>query len=223
VGQWRSCLESRFIAPVFTAFSTAFTVRCRHLAGAHGRRPGLAVIVLLMSGLNHLGGRRHGAAVTTLVRDVESRRAHGTTTMAFFVELGRAPPSRSRRGASAGMAAALAWLQGRRRASTLAIDVLIAISLRRGPGRYGGWPHCRHGFVIGVWFILPHWGVSLHNIDERKPSPAGGLRQSRVLDPLVHDLFTRMWLVVAGAVIALRHRRAGDRRGRVNDCSSSGC
>jgi 4-amino-4-deoxy-L-arabinose transferase-like glycosyltransferase len=244
-GEWRSdAWNPVFIAPVFTAFEyAAFTVfgvgtwQARTVPVASG----LAVIVLLMAGLNQLGGRRiallGGALVATnYVFVMWNRAALMESTMTAFIVASWAAYAHAEQkpvwGLAAGLAAVLAWFTKAAAAfflAALAIDVLIAIFLRRRDQRSvrAAWMTAAGlaatALAIGVWFVLPHWNeYHFYNIEMsvlRKPSY--GVRD--FMDraswiPLVHDLFTRMWLVVVGAVIGLigiaarwRTARAGER------------
>ena len=217
-----------FIAPVFTALEyTAFeafgvgTWQARMVPVLSG----LAAIGLLVAGLHATGGR--GAALiggvllaTNYVFVMWNRAALLESTMiafivaswGFYAMAGRKPML----GALAGACAVMAWFSKAAAAFFIAALVMEGCwtwwQARRGAdARAALWTLAGMALtaaVIAVAFVLPHWReYQFYNWQmtvTRKPSYA----LSAILDraswlPIVHGIFTRTWLVVAGGSLAI--------------------
>jgi 4-amino-4-deoxy-L-arabinose transferase-like glycosyltransferase len=217
-----------FIAPVFTALEyTAFeafgvgTWQARTVPVLSG----LAAIGLLVAGLHAIGGR--GAALiggvllaTNYIFVMWNRAALLESTMiafivaswGFYAMAGRTPVL----GALSGASAVMAWFSKAAAAFFIAALVMEACwtwwQARRGPdARAALWTLAGMALtaaVIAVAFVLPHWReYQFYNWQmtvTRKPSYALAdivMRASWL--PVVHGLFSRTLLVVAGGSIAI--------------------
>jgi 4-amino-4-deoxy-L-arabinose transferase-like glycosyltransferase len=222
-----------FIAPVFTALEYAAfealgvgTWQARVVPVASG----LAAVALLVAGLHALAGRRTALIggvllATNYVFVMWNRAALLETTMVAFMVIawgayalaGRRPAV----GFLAGTAAVLAWFSKAAAAFLLAALVLDAsLTLwraRRSPDvpaadrRAALWTLTGiavSAAAIVLAFVLPNWHeYQFYNWQmtvTRKPSYelAAFVGRASWL-PVVHGIFTRTWLVVAGGSIAV--------------------
>jgi 4-amino-4-deoxy-L-arabinose transferase-like glycosyltransferase len=186
---------------------------------------GLAAIGLLVAGLHAIGGR--GAALiggvllaTNYIFVMWNRAALLESTMiafivaswGFYAMAGRTPVL----GALSGASAVMAWFSKAAAAFFIAALVMEACwtwwQARRGPdARAALWTLAGMALtaaVIAVAFVLPHWReYQFYNWQmtvTRKPSYALAdivMRASWL--PVVHGLFSRTLLVVAGGSIAI--------------------
>ncbi len=222
-----------FVAPVFTALEYgAFSLfgvgtwQARTVPVASG----LAVVILLMAGLHALGGKRVALIGGTLVATnyvfvMWNRAALMESTMTAFIVASWAAYAHAERrpawGVAAGLAAVLAWFTKAAAAffvAALVVDALVTLLTTRGGQtsqhntRRGAWLTlwglALGGAIVAVIFVLPYWSeYYAYNVQmalTRKPSY--GLRD--LVDraswlPIVHDFFTRMWLIVIGAAVGI--------------------
>jgi 4-amino-4-deoxy-L-arabinose transferase-like glycosyltransferase len=183
-----------------------------------------------MAGLHALGGRRvaliGGALVATnYIFVMWNRAALMESTMTAFIVASWATYALAERrpiwGVAAGLAAVLAWFTKAAAAffvAALVLDALVTLVTTRQAAtdgqrqRRGAWLTllglALGGAVIAVWFVLPNWSeYYAYNVQmavTRKPSYAlRDLVDRASWLPIVHDFFTRMWLIVIGAACGI--------------------
>ena len=224
-GVWRTDQWNPvFIAPVFTAFEyVAFrqfgvgTWQARTVPLASG----LVALVALVAGLSAVVGRR-GALIggallaTNYVFVMWNRAALMESTMTMFVVVAWAAYAVAQRrpawGLLAGIATVLAWFTKASAAFFVAAIVLeAALAWWRTRSRASAYVLAGlvlAGAVIGAAFVLPHWAeyrfYNWQTSVERKPSyTIGQFVDNASWLPLVTDLFTRMWPVMALGFVAI--------------------
>ena len=222
-----------YIAPVFTALEYgSFAVfgvgtwQARVVPVASG----LAAIVLLMAGLNAIGGRRAALVGGILLATnywfvMWNRAALMESTMTAFIVASWAAYAMSERrpawGIAAGVCAALAFFTKAAAAFFVAAIVLDAVASylsKRGRGSfYESRKTCPGPFTIAglvvafgvaAIFVIPEWAEYYRynwlTAVERKPSyTIGALIDRASWLPVAQDFFSRIWLVVLGAGIGL--------------------
>ena len=229
-GAWRTDnWNPVFIAPVFTALEYASfeafgvgTWQARAVPVASG----LVAIAFLMIGLHALAGRRAAAIggvllATNYVFVMWNRAALMESTMTAFMVVAWACYSRAGRhpawAAAAGAAAVLAFFTKAAAAffiGAIGLDALGMLVLGwndRTWRRAGSWTLAglaAAAIVVLALFVLPEWSeYSFYNWQMtvvRKPSYAIGDFINRISYlPLGHGLFTRVWLALACASVAI--------------------
>jgi 4-amino-4-deoxy-L-arabinose transferase-like glycosyltransferase len=226
-GAWRTDeWNPVFIAPVFTgleyaAFETfgVGTWQARVVPVLSG----LGAMAMLVAGLHALGGRRValiGAALiaTNYVFVMWNRAALLESTMIAFIVAAWGLYAMSERrpvlGALAGAAAVLAWFSKAAAAffiAALAIDIAWTLWQSRRQRSAALWTLAGMAVttaVIAAAFVLPHWTeYQFYNWQMtvmRKPSYAlGDIIERASWLPVVHGIFSRTWLIVAGGSIAI--------------------
>ena len=244
-GAWRTDnWNPVFIAPVFTALEYASfeafgvgTWQARAVPVASG----LVAIAFLMVGLHALAGRRAAAIggvmlATNYVFVMWNRAALMESTMTAFMVVAWACYARAGRhpawAAAAGAAAVLAFFTKAAAAffiGAIGLDALITIALawNGGPGGRAGWwtlaGLAASAVAVLALFVLPQWSeYSFYNWQMtvvRKPSYTITDFINRISYlPLGHGLFTRIWLALACASVAIagivargRHAAPGER------------
>ena len=216
-----------YIAPVFTALEYgSFAVfgvgtwQARVVPVASG----LAAIVLLMAGLNAIGGRRAALVGGILLATnywfvMWNRAALMESTMTAFIVAGWAAYAMSERrpwwGFVAGLCAALAFFTKAAAAffvAALVIDVVLKHLGRHLPGdsrktdvrRLLPVAGLAVAFGVAAIFVIPEWAEYYRynwlTAVERKPTyTLGALIDRASWLPVAQDFFSRMWLVVVGA------------------------
>jgi len=241
-GTWRTDeWNPMFIAPVFTALeAVAFdtfgvgTWQARMVPLASG----LVAILALMWGLSAVAGRRAalvgGLLLSTSYTFVMwNRAALMESTMTMFIVIGWAAYARSERrplwGVVAGVAVVLAFFTKAAAAFfVLAVMVELAMSAMAATRRNSVSSATFMGLAVAggvalVVFVIPHWTeFQFYNwamTVERKPEyTAEAFARNASWLPLVHGVFSRMWLVVlvaafaaAGIVTRWRHAHRAER------------
>jgi len=231
-GVWRTDeWNPVFIAPVFTGLEYA-AFRTFGVGTWQARTvpviSGLAAIVFIVAGVQAAGGRRAaaiaGAIVATNYAFVMWNRAAlmESTMTAFIVAAWAAYAMAERRpawGLAAGVFAALAWFTKASAAFFIAALVIDAgftwLQSMRSPDRSGerraAWLTiaglAAAGAAAALFFVGPHWReYQFYNWQmtvTRKPEYTlhAFIDRASWL-PIVHDLFARMWLALAGAALA---------------------
>jgi 4-amino-4-deoxy-L-arabinose transferase-like glycosyltransferase len=230
-----------YIAPVFTALEYGSfslfgvgTWQARLVPVASG----LAAIILLMAGLNAIGGRRAAVVGGVLLATnywfvMWNRAALMESTMTAFIVAGWAAYAMSGRrpawGLVAGVCAALAFFTKAAAAFFIAAMVLDAVVsfarqprlsfLRKTTPEVVTTAGLAVAFGVAAIFVIPEWAeyykYNWLTAVERKPSyTIAALIDRASWLPVAQDFFSRMWLVVLGAAIGLasvaaRYRDAG--------------
>jgi 4-amino-4-deoxy-L-arabinose transferase-like glycosyltransferase len=233
-----------FIAPVFTAFEyVAFrawgvgTWQARMVPVLSG----LTALVFLILGLHANSGRRAAVVggwllATNYVFVMWNRAALMESTMTAWIVVAWAAYAmaerRPRWGFLAGLAVVLAWFTKESAAFFLAamlIDGATTLALARDGSNesrlrtravWFAFAGLAVGGVLAVaFFVAPHWReFTFYNWTmtvERKPSYSlRDLRMRASWLPLAQDVFTRMWIVVGAAALAICGIAARWRRAR---------
>ncbi len=222
-----------YIAPVFTALEYGSfamfgvgTWQARVVPVASG----LAAIILLMAGLNAIGGRKAALVGGLLLATnywfvMWNRAALMESTMTAFIVAGWAAYAMSDRrpwwGLVAGLCAGLAFFTKAAAAffvAAIALDAAISLVRERGRGSFyelrktSPGPFALVGlaaaFGIAAIFVIPEWSEYYRynwlTAVERKPSyTLGALIDRASWLPVAQDFFSRIWLVVLGAGVGL--------------------
>ena len=223
-----------YIAPVFTALEYgSFAVfgvgtwQARVVPVASG----LAAIVLLMAGLNAIGGRRAARVGGILLATnywfvMWNRAALMESTMTAFIVAGWAAYAMSDRrpawAAVAGVCAALAFFTKAAAAffiAAIVLDAALSFALRKR--RRASFYDLRKttpdvvlivslaaAFGLAAIFVIPEWSEYYRynwlTAVERKPSyTMAALIDRASWLPVAQDFFSRIWLVVLGASVGL--------------------
>jgi len=220
-----------YIAPVFTALEYgSFAVfgvgtwQARVVPVASG----LAAIILLMAGLNAIGGRRAALVGGILLATnywfvMWNRAALMESTMTAFIVASWAAYAMSERrpvwGFVAGICAALAFFT--KAAAVFFVAALVIDAVLRDVGRlFPGGGEGRDArrlfpiaglavaFGLAAIFVIPEWSEYYRynwlTAVERKPSyTISALIDRASWLPVAQDFFSRIWLVVLGAGIGV--------------------
>jgi len=218
-----------YVGPVFTALEYAAfrtwgvgTWQARTVPVASG----LLAIAAIMIGLTAISDHRRVALVGGLLLATEytwvmwNRAALMESTMTMFMVMAWAAYALASKrpvwGLLAGTAAALAWFTKAASAFFAVALVLDAVftwwsSSRTDEKRAALWTLAGGAVVagaIGIAFVLPHWTdywfFNVRMSIERKPTyDLPHLIERASWLPMVQDFFTRMWPLMAAAVLAI--------------------
>ena len=213
-----------YIAPVFTALEYgSFAVfgvgtwQARVVPVASG----LAAIILLIAGLNAIGGRRAALVGGILLATnywfvMWNRAALMESTMTAFIVASWAAYAMSERRPAwavvAGVCAALAFFTKAAAAffvAAIALDALLSYVLgHRRRGAVLTVAGLTAAFGLAAIFVIPEWSEYYRynwlTAVERKPAyTIGALIDRASWLPVAQDFFSRIWLVVLGAGIGL--------------------